>query len=151
MLLSPPGATGGLSRLKEFVSLSNHPPRTSQTPRLLAISQPATPRQIPLPGTGAEVDAIETLGNGTDRLDVTRLDDREVTTTAVLRHMKECNWILPWCSGRCESDQERFLSHRQSPGDYETIVFSHRTTRFARHQREIASCLRKQSILQRAC
>jgi CHAT domain-containing protein len=85
--------------LTALLSARRHPPRTSQTPRLLAISQPATPHRMPLPGTVAEVDAIETLGSGTDRLDVTRLDDREATTTAVLHHMKECNWIHLACHG----------------------------------------------------
>jgi CHAT domain-containing protein len=85
--------------LTALLSAERHPPKSSQTPRLLAISQPATPRQMPLPGTVAEVDALETLGNGTDRLNVTRLDDQEATTTAVLHCMKECNWIHLACHG----------------------------------------------------
>jgi CHAT domain-containing protein len=85
--------------LAALLSAKRHPSRTTQTPRLLAISQPATPRQMPLPGTVAEVNTIDRLGNGTDRLDVIRLDDQEATTTAVLHHMKECNWIHLACHG----------------------------------------------------
>src|ERR1700733_2503063 len=79
--------------LAALLSAKHHPPKSGQTTRLLTISQPATPHQMPLPGTVAEVDAIETLRDRTDRLHVTRLDDRKATTTAVLHHMKECNWI----------------------------------------------------------
>jgi CHAT domain-containing protein len=85
--------------LTALLSARRHPPKSNQAPRLLAISQPATPHQMPLPGTIAEVDVVEALGSGTDGLDVTRLDDREATTTAVLHHMKECNWIHLACHG----------------------------------------------------
>jgi CHAT domain-containing protein len=69
------------------------------TPRLLAVSQPATPRQRPLPGTVREVDAIQTIQASTGRLPITRLNDREATISAVLQGMKECNWIHLACHG----------------------------------------------------
>jgi CHAT domain-containing protein len=74
-------------------------PKSSQTTRLLTISQPATPGQKHLPGTVNEVDAIETLQSQTSRLHVTRLDDQEATVAAVLQYMKECSWIHLACHG----------------------------------------------------
>jgi len=85
--------------LTALLSAKRHPPRTTQAARLLVVSQPATPHHMPLPGTVAEVDAIKALGNGTDRLDVTWLDNQEATTTALLHHMKECNWLHLACHG----------------------------------------------------
>jgi len=85
--------------LTALLTAKHHPPKSGQTVQLLTISQPATPHQTPLPGTVAEVDTIETLQSTTDRLHITRLDDREATTTAVLHHMKECNWIHLACHG----------------------------------------------------
>jgi len=82
-----------------LLSAKRHPPRTTQAARLLVISQSATPHHMPLPGTVAEVDTIKALGNGTGRLDVTWLDNQEATTTAMLHHMKECNWIHLVCCG----------------------------------------------------
>jgi CHAT domain-containing protein len=85
--------------LTALLNARHHPPKSGQTPQLLAISQPATPHLIPLPGTKTEVDAIATLGSETNRLCVTRLDDQEATTTAVLHHMEKCNWIHLACHG----------------------------------------------------
>ena len=76
---------------------------SSQTARLLTISQPATPLQNPLPGTVNEVRAIQAIQRETGRFHVTRLNDREATVAAVLRHMKECSWIHLACHGAQDS------------------------------------------------
>ena len=68
-------------------------------PRLLAVSQPATPRQRWLPGTVREVNAIQAIQASTGHLLITRLNDREATVAAVLQAMKECNWIHLACHG----------------------------------------------------
>jgi CHAT domain-containing protein len=71
----------------------------SQTTHLLAISQPQTPDQIPLPGSIREIDVVQALQSQTDRFRVTRLDDRGATRSAVLKHMKGCSWIHLACHG----------------------------------------------------
>lgn len=71
----------------------------NQFVRLLAVSQPATPRQRRLPGTLDEVNAIQTFQSQTDRLLITRLDDREATVAAVLQNMNDCNWVHLACHG----------------------------------------------------
>jgi CHAT domain-containing protein len=68
-------------------------------PRLLAVSQPATPYQKPLLGTVHEVDAIQKIHCSTGRLPITRLDGRAATVAAVLQSMKECNWVHLACHG----------------------------------------------------
>jgi CHAT domain-containing protein len=73
--------------------------KSNQTVRLLSVSQPATPGLNPLPGTVDELDTIQSLQSSAGRLHITRLDDREATVAAVLRHMKECNWIHLACHG----------------------------------------------------
>ena len=78
---------------------AKRPAQRSATSRLLAVSQPATPRQQPLPGTVREVDAIQRIHDSTGRLPITRLNDLEATIDAVLRGMKECNWIHLACHG----------------------------------------------------
>jgi CHAT domain-containing protein len=85
--------------LTALLSAKRLPEKQNVIPRLLAVSQPATPRQQPLPGTVREVDAIQTIQASTGRLPVTRLNDREATITAVLQGMKECNWIHLACHG----------------------------------------------------
>lgn len=85
--------------LAALLSAKNRPPRSSTTPRLLTISQPATPHQNRLPGALREVDTIQSLQRQTDQLHVTRLDDREATVAAVLQHMEGCNWIHLACHG----------------------------------------------------
>jgi CHAT domain-containing protein len=82
--------------LTTLLHAEHRPPKGAQTARLLAISQPATPAQNPLPGTVIEVNAIQ---NHTSRIHVTRLNGQEATVTAALRHMKECNWIHLACHG----------------------------------------------------
>jgi len=67
--------------------------------RLLAVSQPATPRQQPLPGTVHEINAIQVLQDRTEWLHVARLDDQDATIAAVTQSMKECNWIHLACHG----------------------------------------------------
>jgi len=88
-----------LPTLSALLGAKRRPPKSAQTARLLAVSQPATPSQNPLPGTVIEVDAIQSLQSLTNQLRVTRLNDHEATVTAVLRHMKECNWIHLACHG----------------------------------------------------
>ena len=70
-----------------------------RTPRLLAVSQPETPHQTPLPGTVHEVDAIQTIHYSTGRLPFTRLDGQAATVTTVLQSMNECNWVHLACHG----------------------------------------------------
>jgi CHAT domain-containing protein len=72
--------------------------KSDHTAQLLAVSQPATPGLNPLPGTVNEVNAIQTL-RSPGQLHITRLDNRDATVAAVLRHMKECNWIHLACHG----------------------------------------------------
>ena len=76
-----------------------HPRQLSHPARLLTVSQPATPGQTPLPGTVKEINTIETTQSETNRLRLTRLDDRKATVAAVLKHMKECDWIHLACHG----------------------------------------------------
>jgi CHAT domain-containing protein len=52
-----------------------------------------------LPGTVDEANAIQTIQSRTDRLHITRLDDREATVAAVLQNMKDCSWIHLACHG----------------------------------------------------
>jgi CHAT domain-containing protein len=73
--------------------------RCGSGPRILAVSQPATPRQQPLPGTVREVGVIQTIQATTRHFPITRLNDREATVAAVLQGMKECNWIHLACHG----------------------------------------------------
>jgi len=71
----------------------------SGSPQLLAVSQPNAPTQISLPGTLHEVNAIRAVQNQTRRLIVTALNGEEATVDAVLRCMKDCNWIHLACHG----------------------------------------------------
>jgi CHAT domain-containing protein len=81
-----------------------HRPASGVGTRLLAVSQPATSHQKPLPGTVHEVDAIQTIHYTTGRLPFTRLNDQEATVTAVLQSMKECNWVHLACHGVQDDD-----------------------------------------------
>jgi CHAT domain-containing protein len=85
--------------LSSLLVAKRRPSKSNQTTRLLTVSQPVTPGLNPLPGTIAELDAIQTLQSPMGRLDITRLDDREATVAAVLRHMKECSWVHLACHG----------------------------------------------------
>ena len=85
--------------LTALLRTKRHLPKYPHTARLLTVSQPSTPGQIPLPGTIREVNAIEALQNDAGRLYITRLDDQEATIAAVLRHMKEYNWVHFACHG----------------------------------------------------
>jgi hypothetical protein len=75
------------------------PYRSGGAPRLLAVSQPEAPMQIPLPGTIREVKVIQDLQNQTRHLRVTALNSKEATVEAVLRNMQDCNWIHLACHG----------------------------------------------------
>ena len=85
--------------LAALLSIKRRTPKPRHIVRLLAISQPATPGQNPLPGTTREADVIQMVQGQTDRLRVTRLDDQEATVSAVLQHMKECSWAHLACHG----------------------------------------------------
>jgi CHAT domain-containing protein len=85
--------------LAALLGARRHPPKTSQTSRLLVIAQPATPGLNPLPGTVHEADAIQTLQMQAGPIEITRLNDREATVAAALHHMNECNWIHLACHG----------------------------------------------------
>lgn len=85
--------------LTALLSARHHHPKGRQTARLLAVSQPATPGQNPLSRTVDEINAIQALQSQSSQLQVTRLDDREVTVAAVLQHMGECSWIHLACHG----------------------------------------------------
>jgi len=85
--------------LAALLNAQHRPPKSDHPARLLTVSQPATPGQNPLPGTAAEVDGIEKLRSRTTRLHITQLHHREATATAVLRRMKESNWIHLACHG----------------------------------------------------
>jgi CHAT domain-containing protein len=85
--------------LSSLPAAKRHPLKSSQTARLLTVYQPVTPGLNPLPGTVDELNAIQALRSLTAQLHITRLDDREATVAAVLRHMKECSWIHLACHG----------------------------------------------------
>jgi len=95
--------------LSALLGAKRHPLNCNPAARLLTVSQPATPGQKPLPGTLHEVNAIQILQGKSDRLHLTRLDDREATVTAVLEHMKECNWIHLACHGTQDSVNSAFV------------------------------------------
>ncbi|TFY63032.1 hypothetical protein EVG20_g6492 [Dentipellis fragilis] len=68
--------------------------------RLLAISQPNTPRQRPLPGTRAEVQVVKAYFVDKDFNAAFKwLDGKEATKASVLEEMKTHNWIHLACHG----------------------------------------------------
>ena len=71
----------------------------SGKPRLLAVSQPEAPMQIPLPGTTREINVIRAIRDQNCHLRVTALNGKDATVEAVLRSMKDCNWIHLACHG----------------------------------------------------
>ena len=85
--------------LAALLTTQRHRPKSTQPPRLLVITQPATPGQNPLPGTLHEANAIRSLQTQPSQLDITRLNDREATVAATLQHMNGCNWIHLACHG----------------------------------------------------
>lgn len=85
--------------LTALLSAKRPLPKRNLIPRLLTVSQPATPGQNILPGTAREVDAIQALQSRTGLPNITRLDDQDATVAAVLRYMKECSWIHLACHG----------------------------------------------------
>lgn len=66
------------------------------TPALLAVSQPKTPNLSSLPGTEAEVIAIQGCIEG---MELKWLNGKEATVSAVLAAMDECNWCHFACHG----------------------------------------------------
>lgn len=85
--------------LTALLSAKRPSARGGGIPRLLAVSQPATPLHPPLPGTVREVDAIQRIRDSTGRILITRLNGQEGTMAAVLQGMKECNWMHLACHG----------------------------------------------------
>ena len=85
--------------LAALLSATRSSVQSGGIPRLLAVSQPSTPRQRLLPGTVLEINAIQTIHASTGRLPITRLNDREATVAAVLHGMKKCNWVHLACHG----------------------------------------------------
>ena len=85
--------------LTSLLSAKHRLREPSQTTRLLAISQPATPPEHPLPGTVNEVHVIQSIQHDAGRFGVTWLNDEEATLAAVLGHMKGCHWIHLACHG----------------------------------------------------
>lgn len=69
-------------------------------PRILAISQPNTPEQKPLPGTEKEVSDI--MNSVVGRASVTRLNDADATVSATLEAMK----THAWCHFACHGTQD---------------------------------------------
>jgi len=70
-------------------------------PKILAISQPATPNLKPLPGTVNEIAAVQKV-MGTEM--VTWLNDTEATASSVLSLMEKHPWIHFACHGVQDSD-----------------------------------------------
>jgi CHAT domain-containing protein len=66
-------------------------------PRVLAVSHPLAPGRKQLPGVAHEVNAIQTILGSAGCVPITSLNDGEATVDAVLRSMKECNWIHIAC------------------------------------------------------
>jgi len=89
--------------LTALLSTKRHSTESNSSARLLTVSQPATPGQLPLPGTVREVDAIQTLQNRTAQLHITRLDNQEATVATVTQSMKACSWIHLACHGAQDS------------------------------------------------
>jgi CHAT domain-containing protein len=85
--------------LSSLLAAKHRLPRRNQTGRLLTVSQPATPGLDPLPGTVAELNAIQTFQSPMGQLHIIRLEGAEATIATVLQHMKECSWIHLACHG----------------------------------------------------
>ena len=85
--------------LTALLSAKHLDARPRNIPRLLAVSQPEAPMQISLPGTSREVNVIHALQDQTRRLRVVALNGEEATVEAVLRCMRDCEWIHIACHG----------------------------------------------------
>jgi CHAT domain-containing protein len=86
---------------------------------LLAISQPKTPGQHPLPGTVTEVKAIQPLVES----NISWLNDSQATTKTVLGAMEKYSWIHLACHGTQRKDdplQSAFMLH-DGPLSLQTI------------------------------
>ncbi|KAH7922170.1 hypothetical protein BV22DRAFT_1131663 [Leucogyrophana mollusca] len=86
--------TPSLSALLSAVRRKNLQSMQHKGPRVLAISQPATPNQSPLPGTVKEVVTVQTTV-GAEKL--TWLNDADATTTSVLGLMEKHAWVHLAC------------------------------------------------------
>lgn len=86
--------TPTVSALLEKVKASTI--RTSQSSKILLVSQPNTPGQCPIPGTTREIDAVcEKIGIGSS--DFLRLDGAEATVSRVKQEMGTCSWVHLAC------------------------------------------------------
>ncbi|KAI0318775.1 CHAT domain-containing protein [Amylostereum chailletii] len=80
-------------------------------PKILAISQPATPKHTHLPGTVDEITAIQDVV-GAEKM--TWLNDAQATTSSVLELMRKHAWVHLACHGIQDSDaptQSAFMLH----------------------------------------
>ncbi|KAF8906147.1 CHAT domain-containing protein [Mucidula mucida] len=80
-------------------------------PTIFAVSQPATPHQIPIPSTITEVKAIQHVATSHG---LTWLNDSAATTSAVLADMEEHAWVHLACHAvqdPLEPLQSAFLLH----------------------------------------
>lgn len=76
---------------------SNKASSAASLPRILAISQPNTPGQNPLPGTKKEVsEIVNWIG---ERASVTRLNGADATVSATLEAMQTHEWCHFACHG----------------------------------------------------
>lgn len=91
-------------------------------PRILAISQPNTPGQNPLPGTKKEV--LEIVNYIGDRASVTWLNEEYATVSAVLEAMKTHSWCHFACHGiqRPENPTESAFMLHDGPLTLHTIM-----------------------------
>lgn len=72
-------------------------PPARQEPRVLVLSQPATPGCSPIPGTTLEAAIVVSLAGQSDKSIV--LDDEDGTVNAVLEGMESHEWVHLACHG----------------------------------------------------
>ena len=86
--------TPTVSALLEKVKVSAN--RTSQSSKILLVSQPNTPDQRPIPGTTREIDAV-CKKIGTDSCNLLRLDGAVATVSRVKQEMEVYKWVHLAC------------------------------------------------------
>ncbi|KAF9029452.1 hypothetical protein BDZ89DRAFT_950536 [Hymenopellis radicata] len=88
-----------------------HPPTEHGAPTVFAVSQPATPHQVPIPSTVTEIKAIQHVAGGNG---LTWLNASAATTSAVLAQMEQHTWVHLACHAvqdPLEPLQSAFLLH----------------------------------------
>ncbi|CAE6402489.1 unnamed protein product [Rhizoctonia solani] len=75
--------------------LASTPTVLRDSPKILAIGQPATPRLTPLPGTARELEYVKSHTTG--RASYLQLIGEEATTTTVLDTMEKYDWVHLAC------------------------------------------------------